>query len=230
MLDKRLLSFALVAVMSITVTGAFGQKHQGEALKGFTPLFNGENLKGWHGRPHVSPYKIEQWSDQKLKKKRAAWNESLRQHWRVEDGVIINDGKGPYLTTDEQYEDFVLLVDYKMSPDADSGIYLRSSPQVQIWNREVGSGGLYNNKNHASEPMTRADRKFGKWNHLRIKLVDNRATVHLNGKKVVDDTVMENFWNRDKKLRERGVIQLQTHGGEMRFRDVYIKPLNNGDQ
>ena len=52
---------------------------------------------------------------------------------RCEDGELVNDGKGLFLTTDAYHGDFELLVDYKTVPLADSGIYLRGCPQVQIW-------------------------------------------------------------------------------------------------
>ena len=38
---------------------------------------------------------------------------NIRRHWRVEDGVLVNDGKGLYLTTERDYGDFELLVDYR---------------------------------------------------------------------------------------------------------------------
>ena len=46
---------------------------------------------------------------------------------------MVNDGTGLYLTTDKDYGDFELWVDYKTVPKADSGIYLRCIPQVRIW-------------------------------------------------------------------------------------------------
>ena len=57
----------------------------------------------------------------------------ISTHWWVEDGELVNDGKGLYLTTDNEFGDFELLVDFKMQPLGDSGIYLRGIPQVQIW-------------------------------------------------------------------------------------------------
>ena len=68
----------------------------------------------------------------------------------------MNDGNGAYLTTDKKYGDIELLIEYKTVPLADSGIYLRTTPQVQIWDTrkeggkwnlgaDKGSGGLWNN-------------------------------------------------------------------------------------
>ena len=57
----------------------------------------------------------------------------MKRHWTVIDGELVNDGKGAYATTDREYGDIELLVDYKMLPKGDSGVYLRGTPQVQIW-------------------------------------------------------------------------------------------------
>ena len=72
-------------------------------------------------------------TDEERAAKRAADMEDLKQHWRVENGELINDGHGVYMTTDEEFGDIELLIDYRTVPLADSGIYLRGNPQVQIW-------------------------------------------------------------------------------------------------
>ena len=57
-------------------------------------------------------------------------------------GALVFDGKGQSLSTAKDYGDFELLVDWKIEKDGDSGIYLRGTPQVQIWDNKIGSGGL----------------------------------------------------------------------------------------
>ena len=103
---------------------------------GFTPLFNGNDLSGWWGADTEDPRKYMALSPEDFQKKHDASLDDIRQHWRVENGELVNDGKGLYLTTDKYYGDFELLIDYKTVPLADSGIYLRGCPQVQIW--EIG--------------------------------------------------------------------------------------------
>lgn len=211
-----------------------------EPPEGFVALFNGKNLDGWIGRGHFDPRRLATMSPEEradFDKDNAA---SLAAHWRVEDGEIVNDGQGVYLTTGREYGDFELLVDWKMvSPNTDSGIYLRGCPQVQIWDpdnpREVkngaprGSGALWNNNADAPGrfPTVKADRPVGEWNTFRIRMVGDRVTVHFNGQLVVDDAVMNNFWDRESPMFARGVIQLQTHGGEMRFRNVFLRELGD---
>ena len=69
------------------------------------------------------------------------------------------------------------------------------------------------------------DKPFGEWNSVHILMVGNKVTIHFNGEKVVDAAVMENFFDRKNPIFERGPIQLQTHGGEIRWRNVFIKEL-----
>jgi hypothetical protein len=122
---------------------------------------------------------------------------------------------------------------------ADSGIYLRATPQVQIWDytkeggkwklgADKGSGGLWNNSPGApgKDPLVLADKPFGEWNSLRIIQVGERTTVYLNGKLVVDHARLENFWKRGEPLRRKGPIQLQTHGGEIRWRNIAIREIS----
>jgi hypothetical protein len=219
------------------VAGARGADPQ--PPNGFTPLFNGKDLAGWHGMPHFNPYELAAMSEAERKAQIEKWTEDAKKHWTVENGALVNDGKGAYLTTDQDYGDIELLVDYKTVPLADSGIYLRATPQVQIWDytkeggkwnlgADKGSGGLWNNSPGApgKDPLVLADKPFGQWNHFRILMVGERVTVYLNDKLVVDFARLENFWNRNKlPLPKKGPIQLQTHGGEIRWRQMYIREI-----
>jgi len=148
------------------------------------------------------------------------------------DGVIVFDGKGKSLCTTKDYGDFDMLVDWKIKKDGDSGIYLRGSPQVQIWDpavkaaNGVGSGGLYNNKKNPDKPLVTADNPVGEWNTFRIKMVGEKVSVWLNGKLVTDNVTLENYWERDKPIYETGQIELQNHGNTLYFRNVFIKELD----
>ncbi|WP_435020899.1 3-keto-disaccharide hydrolase [Tundrisphaera sp. TA3] len=206
---------------------------------GFTALFNGKDMAGWHGRQRdLDPRKFAAMPEDVRAKKLAEWDEDARKHWSVENGELVNDGNGTYLTTDKEYGDIELLIDYKTVAKADSGIYLRGTPQVQIWDTtpaggknnlgaEKGSGGLFNNANGAPgrDPLVLADKPFGEWNHLRIIQVGARTTVYLNDKLVVDDAPMANYWDRKIPLYARGVIQLQTHGGEIRWKGIFAREI-----
>ena len=206
--------------------------------EGFTALFNGTDLEGWHGMGHFDPRKLWAMTPEQRATKRANDMKTTRQHWTAENGELVNDGQGAYLTTDKDYGDIEFMIDYKTVAKADSGIYLRGNPQVQIWDytkeggkwgigADKGSGGLWNNGKGApgKDPLVLADKPFGQWNSLRIMQIGSRTTVYLNGKLVVDHAIMENFWNREKPLWAKGPIQLQTHGGEIRWRNIFIREI-----
>ena len=165
---------------------------------GFVPLFNGKDLTGWWGLKTEDPADWMNRPADELSARKAASQEDIQAHWRVEDGVLINDGHGLFLTTDKNYGDFELMLQYKTVARADSGIYLRGIPQVQIWDcteekkfkigADKGSGGLWNQSKGApgKDPLVLADKPFGEWNSFRILMVGEHVTVYLNGKLVVD--------------------------------------------
>ncbi len=200
----------------------------------WTKLFDGQSLTGWYGSPHMNPADYAKASPEQ----KAQWNEEVKKHWTVENGELVNDGHGPYLVTDRAYGDMELKLQYKTVAKADSGIYLRDTPQVQIWDSTEeakfniganrGSGGLFNNSDGAPgrDPLVLADRPFGEWNEIHVIQIGARTTVYLNGKLVVDHAIMENYWNRELPLAATGHIQLQTHGGEIRWKDVMVREIS----
>lgn len=200
------------------------------------PLFDGKSLAGWRGRPHLDPREETALTPEARAAAQAQWDEELRAHWRVENGEIVNDGAGPFLTTARDYGDAEFELEYRTVAGADSGIYLRATPQVQIWDwteaggkwelgADKGSGGLWNNERHARFPLRRMDAPFGEWNRVRIRMVGERTWVWLNGALVVPAVPLENFWDRSAPLHARGPLQLQTHGGEIRFRRLTVREL-----
>ena len=201
--------------------------------EGFIPLFNGRDLTGWKGLlkpPYDNPIKRAELSPQRRAQLQAEADQRMRQHWSIEDGVLCFDGKGFSLATArEDYGDFELWVDWKLGyANGDSGIYLRGSPQVQIWDPghwKIGSGGLYNNKNNPSQPTSIADKPIGQWNTFYIKMVGQQVTVDLNGKRIVDNVVMENYWDRNLPIFPVGTIELQCHGDPICFRNIFVREI-----
>ena len=205
--------------------------------EGYRALFNGQDLAGWRGMGTDDPYKLAAKTAEERAAFFAANQPGLEKHWSMVDGILVNDGQGPYATTIEDFGDVELWVDYKTVPKADSGIYLRATPQVQIWDStetekfkigaDKGSGGQWNNSAGApgKDPLVLADKPFGEWNRFRIVQAGARTSVWLNDQQVVDHALMENYWNRKKPLLARGPIQLQTHGGEICWRNVFVREL-----
>jgi len=226
---------ALVAVLLPVVPPAGAEV---EPPKGFAALFNGKDLTGWWGIGNEDPAKWMALSPEKLAGKKAKSLVDIRKHWRVEGDELVNDGHGLYLSTEKNYGDFELLLEYKTVAKADSGIYLRGIPQVQIWDyteeggkwkigADKGSGGLWNNpKNWAGkDPLVLADKPFGQWNSFRIIMAGDIVTIYLNGKLVVDHARLQNYFDKKGALPEKGPIQLQTHGGEIRWRNVFVREI-----
>jgi hypothetical protein len=199
--------------------------------EGFVALFNGKDLTGWKGLlkpPLDNPARRAELAPEDAEAAQKEADEVMRQGWRAEDGMLIFNGKGRSICTVKDYGDFEMYVDWKIGPDGDSGVYLRGSPQVQIWDPshwKIGSGGLYNNLKNPPAPSKIADKPIGQWNTFYIKMVGDKVTVKLNGELVVDNVVMENYWERDKPIYPTGQIELQNHGNTLWFKNIYIREI-----
>ncbi len=111
--------------------------------KGFVALFNGKDLAGWKGlvlNPRSRPtLTAEEWPERQKKA-----DVRMNKHWHVVDGVLMFDGAAISPTADnictaKDYGNFEMLVDWKIEKGGDSGVYLRGSPQVQIWDADEPS-------------------------------------------------------------------------------------------
>jgi hypothetical protein len=204
-------------------------------------LFNGKDLAGWRGGDTFDHRKYLDMPADKRAEQDEKWTADMKAHWSVEGDELVNDGHGKYATTEKDYGDFELLLEYKTVPKADSGIYLRGVPQVQIWDSteqakfsmgaDKGSGGLWNNSAGApgKDPLVLADKPFGQWNKFRILMVGARVSVWLNDKLVVDHANLENYYDRKKPVPPRGPIELQTHGGEIRWRNILLREIGSDE-
>ncbi len=233
----------LTLMLTAIVSGAIASADQkvNKPPKGFTALFNGKDLTGWRGRqPNYNPVEETKLTPEERAKKQAEWNAERDKHWRVDTskGEIVSDGQSPHLATVKNYADFELYVDWLMvNHNGDSGIYLRGYPQVQVWDpdnpREVrngapkGSGALWNNNNDnpGKWPLVKADNPVGEWNTFHVRMVGPKVWVWLNDKLTVDGQVLDNFFARSEPVVGEGPIELQTHGSEIRFRNVFVRDL-----
>ena len=174
---KLIVIFSLLLSTSLSLAAEGKKPKLNVPPKGFRALFNGKDLTGWQGvlkNSYDNPVKRNQLGQEDYAKRQAQANERMVKHWKVKNGVLEFDGKGFSLATDRDYTDFEMQVDWKLLyPKGDSGIYLRGSPQVQIWDPEqhkVGSGGLFNNKINPDKPLVTADKPIGQWNNFRIRM------------------------------------------------------------
>ncbi|MDP2338337.1 MAG: DUF1080 domain-containing protein [Bacteroidota bacterium] len=200
--------------------------------KGFVSIFNGKDLSGWHGLVK-NPVVRAKMKPEELAKAQTEADVKMLNNWSVKDDCINFNGSGDNLCTEKMYGDFEMLVNWRISKNGDSGIYLRGAPQVQIWDTsrvdvgaQVGSGGLYNNQKNPSKPLVLADNAIGDWNTFLIRMVGEHVTVYLNGILVVDNVVMENYWDRSIPIFAKDAIELQAHGTDLAFRNLFVKELN----
>lgn len=198
---------------------------------GFVSLFNGKDLTGWKGLVG-NPVSRSKMTEQELLLAEAAANTKAQQDWVVKDGLLIFTGHGDNLCTVKKYGDFEMYVDWKITEKGDAGIYLRGSPQVQIWDTsrrevgaQVGSGGLYNNQKNQSKPLSVADNKVGEWNTFHITMIGDKVSVELNGVLVTDNVVLENYWDRKIPIFIKEQIELQAHGTYVAYRNIYVREI-----
>ena len=211
-------------------------RHLAEMPKGegYVALFNGKDLSGWKGLVE-NPIKRAQMSPKELADKQAVADKKMQENWTAEDGMLVFSGHGDNIATVKKYGDFELLLDWRLDKNGkepDAGVYLRGTPQVQMWDisrtnvgAQVGSGGLYNNKVNESKPLKVADNPLGEWNNLKIRMVGEKVWVWLNGELVVDNVTLENYWDRNQSIFPTEQIELQAHGSKVWYRDIYIKEI-----
>lgn len=197
-----------------------------DSEEGFRPLFNGQSLEGWK----VCGGKQDKWA--------------------AEDGCICClGGGGGYLMTTQEYADYDLRLEYKMSKGGNSGVALRSPdkgdpayvgmeiqliddenwPGLQSWQH---TGSIYNVVPAAKQ----ANKPLGEWNQLRIVAKGPRITIILNGENLVDANLDDYkdrvAGNKEKNepahpglARTKGHLGFQSYNTRVEFRNIRLKEL-----
>jgi len=199
--------------------------------RGFYTMYNGIDLRGWKGLVE-NPVKRRKMSADTLAMKQVKADSIMQKGWIAQGEELHFTGHGDNLCSAKDYQDFDMYIDWKIEKDGDAGIYLRGSPQVQIWDiartnvgAQVGSGGLYNNQINPKNPSKVADNPVGEWNTFRITMRGERVSVYLNGEQVVDNVILENYWDRKLPIFIKDAIELQAHGNHIIYRNIYVKEL-----
>lgn len=177
----------------------------------FTSIFNGKDLTGWtiHGT----------------------------EKWYVEDNLLVcesgPDKKYGYLSTNKNYKNFELKLQFKQEANGNSGVFIRSGIEgikISGWQVEVAppnqhTGGIYESygRGWLIQPKPEDEKwlKMGKWNTMRILVNGNEITSWLNGHKMV--------YLKDEKIGAgQGFIALQIHDGggiKVKWKNIRIKEL-----
>jgi len=205
--------------------------------KGFTSLFDGKTTTGWHS----------------YNKK------NVGSAWEVQDGALhMNPSKkgkdgGGDLVTDKEYTNFHFKAEWKVAPNANSGIifyihedpkysqtYL-TGPEMQVIDNDGHpdakitkhrAGDLYDIVKSSSEPV----KALGEWNKAEIISNNGNLTLILNGVEIVKTTMWDDNWkallNSSKFAKwqgfatfKTGKIGLQDHGDEVWYKNISIKEL-----
>ena len=207
-----------------------------EAPDGFTSLFNGKDLSGWRGCSKEDKFNIPRirramipevrWAHQ------AKADELMKEHWHVRDGVLFFDGlKGGYsIAAEKDYGNVEVIAEWRLlRVYGDSGFYMRSMPQVQIWDPNMwnglGSGCIWNNSSALFSASACADNPIGSWNRCRMRMVGDRISVWLNGVKVVDEVEYQNCHVPGTPIPLIDRFELQCHGDPVEFRNIFVKEL-----
>jgi Domain of Unknown Function (DUF1080) len=156
------------------------------------------------------------------------WNRVGTANWRLADGAVQADKSekgGGYLVSKNSYKDFMLRVEFWVSDDANSGIYMRCQDAKQITDKSCYEANIYDQRPDPSygtgaitnfAKITSMPKAGGKWNTYEITAKGPQLVVVLNGSKTVELT--------DSKFAG-GAIALQYGQGVVKFRKVPIKPL-----
>ena len=182
------------------------------AQKKPTPLFNGENLNGWiqHGE----------------------------EKWYVDKGELVCES-GPkagygYLSTEGNYKNFELTLEFLQEADGNSGVFVRSTfegTKVNGWQVEVAPMGMHTAGVYESygrgwliKPEGEKEKalKVGEWNSMRIRVVQGSITTWLNGTQMIhlEDAAF---------AKGEGAIALQIHDGggiKVRWRNIQIVSMD----
>jgi hypothetical protein len=199
-----------------------------ERAAGWTSLFDGKTLDAW-----------------RLFKGEAPTN------WAAEDGTIAWKGDGGDLTTKEQFGDFELSLEWKISPGGNSGVMFHVSeapkfpwetgPEMQILDdSHHGDGKNASTAAGANYALHAAEGKklkpVGQWNQARLVVKGDKVEHWLNGKKIVSYTMWDEAWKAKVAaskfakmpgygMQKSGHIVLQDHGNPVWFRNVKLRSL-----
>lgn len=201
---------------------------------GYVSMFNGKDLSGWKGLVG-NPISRSKMDPGKLADEQKIADEQMRCDWKAQNGVLIFEGSGfDNLCSEKMYEDFELILDWRTEAKGDGGVYLRGTPQVQIWDPEnprkkfgenTGSGALHNNQKGPNRPLMVADNPVNEWNTFRIRMIGEEVTVYLNGQLVVDNVILENYWDPNLPIFSKESIEMQAHHSRLEYRNIYVREI-----
>jgi hypothetical protein len=204
---------------------------------GWISLFNGQALTGWH-----------------------SYNKTgIGSAWKVENGTLRFDAaakkagaEGGDIVTDEEFDNFHLKLEWKISPGGNSGVIFYSKedpqytymwhtgPEMQILDNDAHSDAQIH-KHRTGDlydliPSKEAVKPVGEWNLAEIVANNGKLEFYLNGQQTLSTTMWDDNWRSmiaASKFKDmpafgtirKGRIGLQDHGDDVWFRNIVIKRL-----
>ena len=203
---------------------------QSEMGQGWTLLFDGQTLSGWH-----------------------VFNkgQSPPANWQVQDGAIAWKDKGGDLASNSEYTDFELSFEWKISEGGNSGVFFhvtedndvpwKTGPEMQVLDDERHQDGrepkTAAGANYALYPAEGKQLKpVGQWNQARLRVQGAHVEHWLNGTRVVSYDLWTEQWKADVAAskfanmpdygsRKSGLIVFQDHGNPVWFRNIKLRSL-----
>jgi Domain of Unknown Function (DUF1080) len=176
--------------------------------KGFTALFNGKDLTGWHGMFNFSPYQLAAMSEAERKGNIDELTSLAKKRWMVQNGELESKTDIPYLATDSEWGDVELLLECKLLQGKEpvlAGINLRSTSTREFTDIKLTPG--------------------GPWTSVRILQVGERTTMYVDGKLAIDHQRMVNTWDSKLPLLKKGSIELRADRPGVRWRNLFVREI-----
>ena len=200
-----------------------------EKAEGWRLLFDGQTLNGWRAFDSTAP----------------------PAGWKAIDGALVCEGGGSDIMTVDQFGDFELRLDWKISKNGNSGIMFRvtqdaartyeTGPEMQVLDnaghKDGGNSMTAAGSNYALHaPLRDVTRPVGEWNEVRLVVNGPHVEHWMNGVKLLEYELWSADWNERVKASKfgtmphygrakRGHIVLQDHGDLVGYRNIRIKPL-----
>lgn len=186
----------------------------------FKPLFNGKDLSGW--KPIGGP----------------------ADSWGVDGDVLYTTGQGGgWLSSEKEYGDFEIMLEFKLPAGGNSGIFIRAPREGQPWidGMEVQilddndpqyaelKPGQYCGSVYMVAPAKRGStKKPGEWQSMSVRCEGSKVKITLNEQAIVDADLAQATDKQESNpgiSRKAGFIGLQNHGSRLDFRKVQIREL-----
>lgn len=231
----RLSCWVCLLFSPVLAIGADNTVTPAEAKSGWVSLFDGKTTTGWRN------FKKDKISD----------------GWKVVDGALTRADKGAGdIITADQYDNFELLIEYKIAPEGNSGIMFRvteedsspwkTGPEIQVQDNVKPHDpqlagwlyGLYQPKaDFFTKQVPDATRPPGEWNQLYIRITDQQSEIQMNG--IIYEKFQIGSPDWDERVAKskfakapgfgkakKGHICLQDHGDLVAYRNIKLRPLN----